>query len=57
MNKPKLLILITLGIITFFSCQLNYEDTKNKVVASYTEATYDELSLKKTQKNKHIKDQ
>ncbi|WP_215536593.1 complement regulator-acquiring protein [Borreliella bavariensis] len=43
MNKPKLLILITLGIITFFSCKLNYEDTKNKVVASYTEATYDEL--------------
>ncbi|WP_324281057.1 complement regulator-acquiring protein (plasmid) [Borreliella garinii] len=53
MNKPKLLILITLGIITFFSCKLNYEDTKKKV-ASCTKATYDELILQKdTKKQKH----
>lgn len=53
MNKPKLLILITLGIITFFSCKLNYEDTKKKV-ASYTEVTYDELIPQKdTKKQKH----
>lgn len=54
MNKPKLLILITLGIITFFSCTLNYEDTKNKVVASYTEATYDEpIPQEDTKKQAH----
>lgn len=54
MNKPKLLILITLGIITFFSCKLNYEDTKNKVVASYTEATYDEpIPQEDTKKQEH----
>lgn len=53
MNKPKLLILITLGIITFFSCELNYEDTKKKV-ASYTEVTYDELIPQKdTKKQEH----
>lgn len=53
MNKPKLLILITLGIITFFSCKLNYEDTKKKV-ASYTEVTYDELIPQKdTKKQEH----
>ncbi|WNZ73166.1 complement regulator-acquiring protein [Borreliella garinii] len=53
MNKPKLLILITLGIITFFSCKLNYEDAKKKV-ASYTEVTYDELIPQKdTKKQKH----
>ncbi|WP_210366300.1 complement regulator-acquiring protein [Borreliella garinii] len=53
MNKPKLLILITLGIITFFSCKLNYEDTKKKV-ASYKEVTYDELIPQKdTKKQKH----
>lgn len=54
MNKPKLLILITLGIITFFSCKLNYEDTKNKVVASYTETTYDEpIPQEDTKKQEH----
>ncbi|WP_215540777.1 complement regulator-acquiring protein [Borreliella bavariensis] len=54
MNKPKLLILITLGIITFFSCKLNYEDAKNKVVASYTEATYDEpIPQEDTKKQEH----
>ncbi|WP_210379483.1 complement regulator-acquiring protein [Borreliella garinii] len=53
MNKPKLLILITLGIITFFSCKLNYEDAKKKV-ASYKEVTYDELIPQKdTKKQKH----
>ncbi|WP_210369496.1 complement regulator-acquiring protein [Borreliella garinii] len=53
MNKPKLLILITLGIITFFSCKLNCEDTKKKV-ASYKEVTYDELIPQKdTKKQKH----
>lgn len=54
MNKPKLLILITLGIITFFSCKLNYEDAKNKVVASYTEAAYDEpIPQEDTKKQAH----
>ncbi|WP_187981858.1 complement regulator-acquiring protein [Borreliella bavariensis] len=53
MNKPKLLILITLGIITFFSCELNYENNKKKV-ASYTEATYDEpIPQEDTKKQEH----
>ncbi|WNZ74148.1 complement regulator-acquiring protein [Borreliella garinii] len=59
MNKPKLLILITLGIITFFSCKLNYEDTKKKV-ASYKEVTYDELipqkDTKKQKRQRSTKD-
>lgn len=55
MNKIKLSILITLGITTFFSCDLNNKDNKDKV-ASFTETKYNELSPQKAQKHK-IKDQ
>ncbi|WNY59885.1 complement regulator-acquiring protein [Borreliella burgdorferi] len=46
MNKIKLSILITLGITTFFSCDLNNKDNKDKV-ASFTETKYNELSPQK----------
>ncbi len=46
MNKIKLSILITLGITTFFSCDLNNKDNKDKV-ASFTETKYNESSPQK----------
>ncbi|APS99356.1 hypothetical protein Bmayo_04525 (plasmid) [Borreliella mayonii] len=49
MNKTKLSILITLGIMALFSCNLNNKDNKSKV-ASFTETKYDELNLQKDTK-------
>ncbi|AJA90746.1 hypothetical protein OY14_04670 (plasmid) [Borreliella chilensis] len=46
MNKAKLSIFITLGIITLFSCKLNHEDSQTKV-ASFTETKNDELNPQK----------
>ncbi|WPM06415.1 complement regulator-acquiring protein (plasmid) [Borreliella sinica] len=46
MKKIKLSIFITLGIIIFFSCKLNYKDTQKKI-ASFTETKHDELNPKK----------
>ncbi|MGF7101970.1 complement regulator-acquiring protein [Borreliella kurtenbachii] len=49
MNKTKLSIFITLGIMTFFSCDLDNKNSKNSKnkVASFTETKYDELNLQK----------
>ncbi|WNY65487.1 complement regulator-acquiring protein [Borreliella carolinensis] len=49
MNKTKLSIFITLGILTFFSCDLDNKSSKNNKikVASFTETKYDELNLQK----------
>ncbi|WNY63385.1 complement regulator-acquiring protein (plasmid) [Borreliella carolinensis] len=49
MNKTKLSIFITLGILTFFSCDLDNKSSKNNKikVASFTETKYNELNLQK----------
>ncbi|WKD00363.1 complement regulator-acquiring protein [Borreliella bissettiae] len=49
MNKTKLSIFITLGILTFFSCDLDNKSSKNNKikVASFTETKYDESNLQK----------
>ncbi|WKC87698.1 complement regulator-acquiring protein [Borreliella japonica] len=54
MNKIKLSIFITSGIITFFSCKLNYSDDQKKI-ASFTETKFtetkdNELNLQKDTK-------
>ncbi|WNY67335.1 complement regulator-acquiring protein [Borreliella lusitaniae] len=50
MNKTKLSIFITLGIITLFSCKLNYEEGKTKV-ASFKEISQDQSNSQKEMEN------
>ncbi|WNY69171.1 complement regulator-acquiring protein [Borreliella lusitaniae] len=50
MNKTKLSIFITLGIITLFSCKLNYEESKTKV-ASFKEISQDQSNSQKEMEN------
>ncbi|WNY66381.1 complement regulator-acquiring protein (plasmid) [Borreliella andersonii] len=52
MNKVKLSLFITLGIMTFFSCDLNNKDNKNNKdnVASFTETKSNELNSQKDTK-------
>ncbi|WKC84946.1 complement regulator-acquiring protein [Borreliella lusitaniae] len=50
MNKTKLSIFITLGIITLFSCKLNYEESKTKV-ASFKEISQDQSNSQKAMEN------